>query len=158
MRVLMVPVTPWDRIHNGWGLLNLPRMLLGFLPGFSVVVSQLGPWLTVPMEAVGLSTGRTFAPEQRPERFTSSGIGMQRQYGGAAFARMLLPAPGKAGRAAAEAGRIDVSRALTFRNPAADENSLKRAESEGLRAWWTFTTARASRCRTCIPQQQHREL
>ena len=126
MRALFVPMTPWDRLSSGWGFLNIPKTLLGFMPGWNVAMAQLGPWLTTPLEAVGAPPPKTFAPERRPYRFSSTGIGWHRQFGGDPFARML-PQPGHALLAAHAEGAIPTT-----------ASGLTREAVNGARAWLTL--------------------
>ncbi len=118
-------MTPWDRLSSGWGFLNIPRTLLGFVPGWSVVFAQLGPWLTGPLEAIGAPPAKTFAPERNPYRLSSVGLGLQRQFGGEPFARML-PQPG-------EATLSDAS--LATAAALVDPASMTRDDATGMRAW-----------------------
>ena len=124
LRALFSPATPWDRLSSGWGFLNIPKTLLGFVPGWSVLLAQLGPWLTVPLEAVGAPPPKVFAPQRPPRRLSSFGIGWHYQFGGSAFAQ-LLPQPEEASVAGAFA-----------RTPASyvDPASLVRHDAFGLRA------------------------
>jgi hypothetical protein len=123
MRGLFVPLTPWDRMYSGWGVLNVPVALLGFIPGWSVALTQLGPWLTEPLEAFGVPPPRTFAPTARVTRFSSATVGWHRQFGGRAFARLLEDAHSRDPPASgAETGVV------------ADVRGLRRISSGGLRA------------------------
>lgn len=92
LRVLLVPATPWARVRNGWGILNLPVGLLGFLPGWNVFTSQAMPWLTGTLHMLGVEPPKTYYPGEPPFRFTSSGVGVVRTTGGATFARLLTDA------------------------------------------------------------------
>ena len=122
LRVLLVPLSPWDRLVNGWGLLNVPVALLGILPGWNVALAQAGPWLTLPLEAVGLSPAKTFMPDEQADRFTSLGLGWHVQIGGSHFGR--LPEPEDSSFAAF---------ALAA-DPRPDPTSFQRDASAGFRA------------------------
>ncbi len=76
LRVLMVPVTPWARMKNGWGVLNAPLALIGFIPGWSVVLTQFLPWATGTMHLFGAPPAKNYYPTEPPFRFTSVGIGV----------------------------------------------------------------------------------
>lgn len=89
LRVLLTPTSPWDHMKNGWGVLNVPVALLGFLPGWNVAATQVMPWLSGTLHVLGASPARTFNPNQFDSRFTSITVGRQQHFGGAAFARML---------------------------------------------------------------------
>ena len=89
VRVLMVPSTPWSRMKNGLGFLNAPVALLGFVPGWSVVVTQLLPWATGTMQVFGAPPAKTYYPTVPPFRFTSTGVGVGFTRGGQGFATML---------------------------------------------------------------------
>ena len=89
VRVLMVPSTPWARMKNGLGFLNAPVALLGFIPGWSVVVTQLLPWATGTMQVFGAPPAKTYYPTLPPFRFTSTGLGVGFMRGGQGFATML---------------------------------------------------------------------
>jgi hypothetical protein len=104
LRVLMVPSTPWARMQSGWGILNVPLMLVGFMPGWSVAITQILPWLTGPLQAVGLSPPHTFYPGDPQFRFTSAAAGVGFVTGGDRFANLLLSGTDKAARQAAKQG------------------------------------------------------
>lgn len=89
----LTPLTPWDRLISGWGVLNVPVALLGFFPGWNILLTQLGPWLTTPLEILGIAPATIFTPRRLPYRFTSSGFGVHRQFSGGDFA-LFLPQPG----------------------------------------------------------------
>jgi hypothetical protein len=125
LRALFSPMTPWDRLSSGWGFLNIPKTLLGFVPGWSVLLAQLGPWLTTPLEALGAAPPKVFAPERPERRLSSMGIGVHRQFGGRAFAQ-LLPQPGEPSFGDAFRG---VSPSFV------QVASLGRHDATGLRAW-----------------------
>jgi hypothetical protein len=124
-RALLVPLTPWDRLVNGWGFLNIPVALIGMTPGYSVVVAHVAPWLTVPLEVMSIPPPKTFAPTQHPQRVTSVGVGWSQQTGGERFARML-PQPAELAEASAFAVTSQVQ---------GDEQSLERNNVSGARVW-----------------------
>jgi hypothetical protein len=89
VRVLMVPSTPWARMKNGWGFLNAPAALMGFVPGWSVVLTQLLPWATGTMQVFGAPPAKTYYPIAPPFRFTSAGAGVGFIRSGERFAGLL---------------------------------------------------------------------
>jgi hypothetical protein len=90
LSVMLAPTTPWDKLKSGWGILNLPVGVFGFIPGWNVVGTQLMPWLSAGMHAVGAPPDRTFRPGRARLRFTSMSAGMSYQFGGREFASMLF--------------------------------------------------------------------
>jgi hypothetical protein len=151
LRVVLAPMTPWDKLQNGWGLFNVPVALLGFLAGWNVVLAQLGPWITGPLEMLGAAPPKTFAPQRRPYRFTSVGIGQHHHLGGREFAR-LLPTPGDDALSGLPA---DPSFGI-------DPATTQRSQYRGLKAWFnlhygprftvqnTYTKGRSSLAYTAV--------
>lgn len=92
LRVALAPISPLTSLQSGWGVLNVPIVLWSLLPGGSVAVSQLLPWMTGAMHVLGSPPAKTFYLGELPERFTSVSGGTYHQFGGGDFAR-LLPAP-----------------------------------------------------------------
>lgn len=90
LSVMLAPITPWDRLKSGWGILNVPVALFGFLPGWNVAVTQLMPWVTGTLHAFGAPPPRTFRPVNTKARFTTMTAGVYVQSGGRDFA-LLLP-------------------------------------------------------------------
>jgi hypothetical protein len=91
VRVALAPTAPWDRLRNGVGLLNWPLGILGFMPGWNVAITQAMPWVTSALGLLGVEPPRTFRPGNEHFRFSSMTAGIQRQFGGDEFARMLPP-------------------------------------------------------------------
>ena len=89
LRVALAPTSPWDKMKNGWGLLNLPISVFGLLPGWNVVVTQLGPWISGTLHTLGSPPARTFSPAARRHRFSSMSAGPQSSFGGSEFGMLL---------------------------------------------------------------------
>jgi hypothetical protein len=89
VRVMLAPTNPLDRMRNGVGVLNWPIGVIGFIPGWNVVVTQLMPWLSGTLSVLGAPVPHTFRPDHLHSRYSSATIGMQRQFGGNQFARLL---------------------------------------------------------------------
>jgi hypothetical protein len=70
LRVVLAPTTPWDKLRSGWGVLNVPLALLGFMPGWNVAATQLMPWVSGALEVVGAPPARTFRPDDKHLRFS----------------------------------------------------------------------------------------
>jgi hypothetical protein len=89
LSVMLAPTTPWDKLKSGWGILNLPVALFGFLPGWNVVTTQLMPWASAALQTVGAPPARTFRPVNDNLRFSSMTAGINYQFGGGNYALML---------------------------------------------------------------------
>lgn len=121
LRTPLSPTTPWAIVQSGWGVLNVPLAAFGLMPGGNVAVTQLLPWVSGAMHAVGASGTRTFTPVL-PTRFTSASPGAFLHLGGEEFA-FLLPQGD--------------DEAITRRNgTSVDRQSLTRETSVGGRLWF----------------------
>ena len=89
LRVLMVPTSPTVYVNNGWGALNVPLIFIGAMPGISVALTQVLPWVTGALNVLGAPPARTYYPGEPPFRFSSAGAGLSYSSGGARYARLL---------------------------------------------------------------------
>lgn len=126
LRVALAPISPLASLQSGWGVLNIPIVAWSLLPGGSVAVSQLLPWLTGGMHVLGAPPAKTFYLGELPERFTSVSGGTYHQIGGKDFARML-PEP-----------EHPAVRALLGENASGElrMTDAHRVSSWGSRAWF----------------------
>ena len=92
LRVLMVPTSPTVYVNNGWGVLNVPLIFVGAMPGWSVALTQVLPWVSGALNLLGSPPAKTYYPGEPPFRFSSIGPGLSRSSGGAGYARLLSKA------------------------------------------------------------------
>jgi hypothetical protein len=88
----MVPTSPTVYVFNGWGALNVPLIFVGTMPGISVALTQVLPWVTGALTVLGVEPSRTYYPGDPPFRFSSIGAGRALSGGGASYARLLSKA------------------------------------------------------------------
>jgi hypothetical protein len=122
LRVMLAPTSPFDKMTSGWGFLNLPVALLGFLPGWNMVATQLMPWLTGTVSVFHSTLPRTFRPRDQVYRFTSLYAGPYTQTGGDEFA-MLLPG----------ADHPAITQQTQSDGEEANRTALKRSFASGMR-------------------------
>ena len=127
LRVALAPVSPFNGLQNGWGILNAPIALAGLVPGVQVVTAQLLPWITGALGVLGRPPGKTFFVGTLPNRFTSFGAGRFVGFGGDGFARLLPREEDDSVAAFLARGAV--------RGARIDHRSYLRRPNDGWRIW-----------------------